>query len=101
MATSLEVLRFLCPAGGWIIVGDEFSGITWVDERPRCTEAEFKAGFAQYDAWKNEQNALEQAAKEAAQAKLLALGLTEADLIAMGIIKLEPEQLTEIPTADE
>lgn len=97
MATTSEVLRFLCPAGGWIIVGDEFSGITWVDERPRCTEAEFNAGFAKYDAWKTEQNAAEKTAKEAAQAKLLALGLTAADLIAMGIIKPEFEDLTVIP----
>ena len=85
MATSLEVLRFLCPAGGWIIVGDEFSGITWVDERPRCTEAEFKAGFAKYDAWKSKQDAAEESAKEAAQAKLAALGLTADDLKALGL----------------
>lgn len=38
---------------------------------------------------KEEIDAVEQAAKEAAQAKLLALGLTEADLIAMGLIKPE------------
>lgn len=70
MATSLEVLRFLCPAGGWIIVGDEFSGITWVDERPRCTEAEFNAGFAQYDAWKAEQDTKTEIDKAALLAKL-------------------------------
>jgi hypothetical protein len=70
MATSLEVLRFLCPAGGWIIVGDEFSGITWVDERPRCTEAEFNAGFAQYDAWKAEQDTKTEIDKAALLTKL-------------------------------
>jgi hypothetical protein len=85
MATSLEVLRFLCPAGGWIIVGDEFNGITWVDERPRCTEAEFKAGFAQYDAWKAEQDSKAELDKAAAQAKLAALGLTADDLKALGL----------------
>ena len=35
---------------------------------------------------KEEADAAEQAIKEAAQAKLLALGLTEADLIAMGLM---------------
>ena len=56
MATSLDVLNMLCPQGGWILVGDDFDGITWVDERPRCTEAEFEAGFDKFDAWKAAQD---------------------------------------------
>ena len=73
MAKAKEVISMLCPEGGWILHGDDFDSITWVDDRPRCTEAEFKAGFAQYDALK---------AKEATQiatdkAALLAkLGIT-------------------------
>ena len=85
MATSAEVLEMLLPAGGWIIMGDSYDAITWVDEKPRCTEAEFKAGFAQYDAWKAEQDAAVVAAKEAATAKLAALGLTTDDLKALGL----------------
>jgi hypothetical protein len=85
MATSLEVLEMLCPAGGWIISGDDFDGITWVDERPRCTKAQFEAGFAQYDAWKAEQEAEQAAAKASAEAKLEALGLTTDDLKALGL----------------
>jgi hypothetical protein len=46
---------------------------------------------------KEEADAAEQAVKEAAQAKLIALGLTEADLIAMGILaKPEAEQLAQL-----
>lgn len=85
MATSSEVLSMLCPAGGWIIIGDDFDSITWVDDRPRCTKAEFEAGFAQYDAWKAEQEAEQVAAKASAEAKLEALGLTPADLAALGL----------------
>jgi hypothetical protein len=55
MANGTEVLEMLCPAGGWIITESDFDSIIWVDERPRCTEAEFKAGFAKVDAWKAEQ----------------------------------------------
>jgi hypothetical protein len=74
MANGADVLTMLCPAGGWIISGDFFDGITWVDERSRCTEAEFEAGFAQYDAWKAEQDV----AKATAKAALLTqLGITE------------------------
>ena len=74
MATGGEVLEMLLTAGGWIIVGDSFDNITWVDDRPRCTEAEFNAGFNQYDSWKAEQDS----AKAAQKAALLdKLGITE------------------------
>jgi hypothetical protein len=85
MATGGNVLDMLCPAGGWIINGDDFDSIIWVDDRPRCTKAEFEAGFAQYDAWKAEQNASAVAKKAAAIAKLGALGLTVDDLAALGL----------------
>lgn len=85
MATGTDVLTMLLPAGGWIIVGDNFDGITWVDERPRCTKAQFEAGFGQYDTWKENQESTQLAAKETAQAKLAALGLTTDDLKALGL----------------
>jgi hypothetical protein len=45
---------------------------------------------------KDAQDAAEQATKEAAQAKLAALGLTEEDLIAIGLLpKPEAEQSTQ------
>jgi hypothetical protein len=85
MATGSDVLNMLLPAGGWILVGNDFDGITWVDDRPRCTKAEFEAGFAQYDAWKAEQDTKAAADKAAAQAKLEGLGLTVQDLSALGL----------------
>jgi hypothetical protein len=85
MATTSDVLNMLLPAGGWIVSGDDFDGITWVDDRPRCTKAQFEAGFAQFDAWKAEQEAAAVTAKAAAEAKLAALGLTGDDLKALGL----------------
>jgi hypothetical protein len=85
MATGGDVLEFLLPQGGWIISGDDFSSIQWIDERPRCTKAQFEAGFAQYDAWKSDQDAKAVADKASAQGKLEALGLTAADLKALGL----------------
>jgi hypothetical protein len=85
MATSSQVLEMLCPAGGWIITDDDFDNIIWVDDRPRCTKVEFKAGFAQYDGWKAQQNAAQVSAKSTAHAKLAALGLTVEDLQALGL----------------
>jgi hypothetical protein len=85
MAKGYEVMEMLCPQGGWILIGDDFDSITWVDDRPRCTKAEYQAGFAQYDAWKAEQDAAKAAAKATAEAKLEALGLTPADIAALGL----------------
>ena len=85
MATGTDVLDMLLPEGGWIIVGDNFNGITWVDDRPRCSKAQFEAGFGKYDAWKAEQDAALAADKANATAKLEALGLTTDDLKALGL----------------
>ena len=80
MATGSDVLRMLCPAGGWIIYGDDFDSVIWVDDRPRCNKAEFEAGFAEYDAWKVEQDEAKATEK---QALLDRLGITadEAKLL--------------------
>jgi hypothetical protein len=83
MATGAEVLGMLIP-NGWVIVGDDYDGIQFIDCEP-ITRAEFEAGFAQYDAWKAEKDAEIVSAKQAAQAKLTALGLTLDDLAALGL----------------
>jgi hypothetical protein len=70
MANGTDVLSMLCPAGGWIIVENDFNSIIWVDERPRCTEAEFKAGFDKVESWKAEQDAAKASDKAALLAKL-------------------------------
>jgi hypothetical protein len=83
MATGIDVLTMLCPAGGWIISDNNFDTIVWVDERPRCTKEQFEAGFTQYDAWKAQQDADKAAAKAALLARL---GITqeEAQLLLGG-----------------
>jgi hypothetical protein len=80
MATGGDVLTMLLPLGGWVIYGDDFDSIIWTDERPKCTKAQFTAGFAQFDAWKSEQNAKAEADKAAL---LIKLGITadEAKLL--------------------
>ena len=80
-----EVLEMLCPEGGWILVGNSYEGITWVDDRPRCTKSEFEAGFAQVEVYKLEQENANAQAKAQAEGKLAALGLTTDDLRALGL----------------
>jgi hypothetical protein len=73
MATGSEVLAMLIPTGGWVIAGDEFEGIQFIEAEP-ITKAEFEAGFAKVDAWKTQQ----EATKAAEKAALLAqLGITD------------------------
>ena len=84
MAKGSEVLKMLIPDGGWVITGNDYEGIQFLECEP-ITKAEFEAGFAQYDAWQAEQDAAQTAAKTAAHAKLAALGLTVEDLQALGL----------------
>ena len=84
MTIGSSVLEILIPQGGWIMVGDEYEGIEFLECEP-ITKAQFEAGFAQYDVWKTEQDTTQAAAKAAALAKLEALGLTTDDLKALGL----------------
>jgi len=84
MAQPFEVLAFLRPEGGYVQYGLEYEGIQFLECEP-ITKAEYEAGFAQYDAWKAEQDADKAAAKATAEAKLAALGLTAEDLKALGL----------------
>ena len=84
MADAIDVLNMLLPNGGWVLVGDRYEGIDFVECEP-ITKAEFEAGFAKYDAWKAEQDVANAAKKAAAEAKLSALGLDADDLRALGL----------------
>jgi hypothetical protein len=79
MATGAQVLTMLIPTGGWVISGDDYKDIQFI-EADAITKKEFEAGFAQYDAWKE----AAEAAKASAKAALLdRLGITadEAKLL--------------------
>jgi len=79
MATSSQVLAMLIPNGGYVQVGTEYEGITFLECDP-ITKAEYDAGFAAYDAWKADQEANKADAKSAL---LERLGITaeEAKLL--------------------
>ena len=84
MASGGDVLSMLLPNGGWYTIGNEYKNIQFLECEP-ITEKQFTDGFAQYDAWKAEQEQAKVTAKAAAQAKLAALGLTVEDLTALGL----------------
>ena len=84
MAQGYQIVEMLIPNGGWVMTGDTYEGIQFIECQP-ITKAQFEAGFAQYDAWKAEQDAAKAQAKALAEAKLEALGLTADDLKALGL----------------
>lgn len=84
MAKGYEVLQMLIPQGGWVITGNDWDGVEFFECEP-ITKKQFENGFAQYDAWKAEQDANKATAKAAAEGKLAALGLTTEDLKALGL----------------
>ena len=69
MATLSDVLGMLIPDGGYVAVGDDYEGIQFTECEP-ITKAQFEAGFAQFDAWKAEQDAKAETDKAALLAKL-------------------------------
>ena len=75
MATSIEVLGMLIPNGGYVQTGTEYEGIEFLECEP-ITKEEYEVGFAQFDAWKAEQDA---AKAEAKSALLARLGITEEE----------------------
>ena len=85
MATGSDVLNMLCSESKYVIYGDDYDTIVWVAGFPAITKEQFLAGFAQYDSWKTEQEAAAKTAKDLAESKLAALGLTADDLKALGL----------------
>jgi hypothetical protein len=80
MAIGGDVMSMLCKGVEYAIYGDDYDSIDWFGKSPAITKAQFEAGFAQYDAWKAEQEAKAEADKAAL---LVKLGITadEAKLL--------------------
>lgn len=78
-----EAILFIRPNSQFSIKGDE---LEWLDDNElQPTEAEIKAGWIAYQAAQKAEAQAKVKAKEAAQAKLAALGLTVEDLQAVGL----------------
>ena len=79
MAKGSDVLNMLIPNGGWVLQGNDYEGIQFLECEP-ITKSEYQAGFAQYDAWKAEQDAAK-AAEKAALLQRLGITAEEAKLL--------------------
>ena len=69
MEITSGVLAMLIPTGGYVLRGDNFTDVEWIEATP-ITQAQFDKGLADYSAWKAEQDAKAAADKAALLAKL-------------------------------
>jgi len=79
MASGGDVLNMLLPNGRFVVYGDDYESIVWFDDN-KITKKQFEEGFAQYDAWKDEQDATK-AAQKAALLERLGITGNEARLL--------------------
>jgi len=80
---KVNAIMFIRPEANFQLVGDE---LIWQDEnQTEPTQAEIQAGLIAYKKAQDVELKAKDQAKEAAQAKLAALGLTVEDLTALGL----------------
>ena len=82
MAKDYQVLEMLIPEGGWVLTGEGYENIEFLECDP-ITKEQFEAGFAQFDAWNTQQKAAKATARQAVLARLN-LTEEEAQLILGG-----------------
>jgi hypothetical protein len=79
MTQVSDVLNFLLPEGGWVVYGNEWAGVQFIEAEP-ITKAQFDKGVKDYEAF----IANRETTKAAAKIELLTkLGITadEAKLL--------------------
>ena len=80
MTTSHNVLEMLCNGVEYLCNGSNYENINWLGKTPAITKAQFEAGFAQYDAWKAQQDEAK-ATEKAALLNRLGITADEARLL--------------------
>jgi hypothetical protein len=79
---KVNAILFIRPEANFQLVGDD---LIWQDEnQTQPTDAEIKAGLVAYKKAQEAELKAKDQAKETAEAKLLAIGLTVEDLKALG-----------------
>ena len=80
--TAGDVLTFIKPDSQWVIVGNEYEGIQWLNDIT-VTKEEFLSGTKTYEKHIEKTKNDKAAAKISAEAKLAALGLTEEEVASI------------------
>ncbi len=64
MIRGADVLEMLLPNGGWVIYGNDYESIKFLECEP-ITKKQFEDGFAQYNALKTQEAEEKEAARQA------------------------------------
>jgi len=79
MAKDYQVLEMLIPEGGWVLTGEGYENIEFLECDP-ITKEQFEAGFAEFDTTKAAQD-LQLASDKAALFNRLGITTDEAKLL--------------------
>jgi len=71
------------PGSEWTLNGDDYTGLTWLSDTPKPTEQEITDAYPLAVAARDAEQATKDAARVSAVAKLTALGLNEAEVLAI------------------
>lgn len=86
MVKLAEAINLYNPNAQWTLLGDDYETLDWHSvDIAKPTKAQLENLLPQVEANKAQQEAAAIAAKQSAQAKLEALGLTTDDLKALGL----------------
>jgi hypothetical protein len=78
-----EVLTYLRPGEEWLMVGDDYEGLTWLSSTEKPTLEEINNAYPDAAKVKEDEQAVKEEARESALAKLTALGLTAKEIQAL------------------
>jgi hypothetical protein len=82
----LSILETNYPQSLWVLVGDDYEGLDWLDESTKPTEAELESQWDEVQAKIAAQEQAKIDAKASAISKLQALGLTVEEVeVAFGL----------------
>jgi len=85
MIDYTKILEYKYPSDEWTLNGDDYSGLTWLSDTPKPSKSTLDGLWAEVQDLIADKAQAKIDAKEAAQAKLAALGLTLEDLQALGL----------------
>jgi DNA-binding NarL/FixJ family response regulator len=71
------------PNTRWILNGETYDGLEWLDGTPKPTQAELDAAWPEVQSEAEAQAQAKVAARQSALSKLAALGLTDAEIAAL------------------
>jgi hypothetical protein len=81
-----EILSIKYPGTQWVLTGDEYEGLEWLDDSPKPTEAELESQWGEVQAKLAADEQARVDAKASTIAKLQALGLTLEEVqVAFGL----------------